>query len=379
MFFFCNAHAHHLLSGRSVPPRPGASPPTARPPRPVTPGLRPPARPQTAGRAIPPGSHPPGTGGPDPSSGVPGRSSAPPGRTSGAPQRQGPSPSHVAAGTPPPPTKQRPAGSGVGPWSSGRGMLFRAEHRATTAPPGSGVGDDSIPSSLSNLTIGSRSSGGSGELVSGNGANGNGDAAATGRGSMRGARYGRDLLITRPASLQSKAGTSGQPFKCIANYFKVKQRPDWSLVQYRVDFAPEEDRTFVRKVLVKEHAHSIRDGWYIFDGTMMYTSGNIDGSDTVQFTSTRKDDGQAIQISIRKVGVVPPSSQSYFQFFNIMIRKVMEKLDLQLLGRNYYDSKAGIKLPEWKLELWMGYVTSMRQHENDVLLCCEIGKVQEFI
>lgn len=62
-------------------------------------------------------------------------------------------------------------------------------------------------------------------------------------------------------------------------------------------------------------------------------------------------------------------TDGYFvQFFNIMLRKCMEGLDLQLLGRNYFDPKACVKLDEWKLELWPGYVTSIRQHEKEVRL-----------
>lgn len=31
-----------------------------------------------------------------------------------------------------------------------------------------------------------------------------------------------------------------------------------------------------------------------------------------------------------------------------------------------------VVLPEFKLELWPGYVTSIRQHECDILMCAEI-------
>lgn len=54
------------------------------------------------------------------------------------------------------------------------------------------------------------------------------------------------------------------------NYFKLLKATDWAIHQYRVDFAPEEDRTAVRKGLLKLHYKSI--GPYIFDGTVMYTS-----------------------------------------------------------------------------------------------------------
>lgn len=55
-----------------------------------------------------------------------------------------------------------------------------------------------------------------------------------------------------------------------ANYFKLLKATDWAIHQYRVDFAPEEDRTAVRKGLLRLHQKSI--GAYIFDGTVMYTS-----------------------------------------------------------------------------------------------------------
>lgn len=45
---------------------------------------------------------------------------------------------------------------------------------------------------------------------------------------------------------------------------------DWALYQYHIDFSPEEDRTAVRKGLLRVHQKSI--GAYIFDGTLMYTS-----------------------------------------------------------------------------------------------------------
>ena len=39
------------------------------------------------------------------------------------------------------------------------------------------------------------------------------------------------------------------------------------------------------------------------------------------------------------VGEVDPQSSSYIQFMNIMLRGVLEKLNLDRIGRNFYDSK----------------------------------------
>jgi aubergine-like protein len=65
-------------------------------------------------------------------------------------------------------------------------------------------------------------------------------------------------------------GTSGRTVMLKANYFRLETHTDWCLYQYRVDFAPEEDRTRVRKALLRNHQAVL--GSYIFDGTVMYTS-----------------------------------------------------------------------------------------------------------
>merc|ERR1719402_1261582 len=46
---------------------------------------------------------------------------------------------------------------------------------------------------------------------------------------------------------------------------------------------------------------------------------------------------------------------------------------MKLVGRNYYDPTAKVELKQFKLELWPGYETSIRQHEDEVLLCCEVS------
>merc|ERR1712227_1088238 len=51
----------------------------------------------------------------------------------------------------------------------------------------------------------------------------------------------------------------------------------------------------------------------------------------------------------------------------------MEKMQLELIRRNYFDPKAAVVLNQHKLEIWPGYVTSIRQHEDQILLCCEIS------
>ncbi|XP_057321204.1 piwi-like protein Siwi isoform X2 [Microplitis mediator] len=206
---------------------------------------------------------------------------------------------------------------------------------------------------------------------------GGGDAASAnaGRGAMRGRRIiNPDILNSRPSHVKlSKKGTGGNPAKLQANFFKILSAPDWCLLLYRVDFAPEEDRTMVRKGLVRLHREQL--GVYVFDGTLLYTVSRYHGvtkTDAMELFSERVGDNTKIKISIRLVGEIAKGDPHYPQFFNLISRKGLEYLRLQLVGRNYFDANARVEIPEYRFQLWPGYQTSIRQHERDVLMGCEI-------
>ncbi|XP_050457731.1 piwi-like protein Siwi [Cataglyphis hispanica] len=205
---------------------------------------------------------------------------------------------------------------------------------------------------------------------SGDAASGPAPVVSGGRGCARGKRIlPADIFVTKPSHIKEKKGTSGRGVMLQTNYFKLLKATDWAIHQYHVDFAPEEDRTAVRKGLLKLHHKRI--GPYIFDGTVMYTSHRLPEEKLI-LTSTRQSDEQHITITVRLVGDMLVGDIHYIQFFNIIMRKCYEFMQLKLVGRNYFDPESRITLPEYQLELWPGYVTSIRQHEHDILMCAEI-------
>ncbi|KAG5317323.1 AUB protein, partial [Pseudoatta argentina] len=246
--------------------------------------------------------------------------------------------------------------------STGRGLIQRIGEKGDSATIGQ------IGRGLEKLSI-QPTAGGSGDAGAAAGA-GAVAIVASGRGAARGKRIlPADIFVTKPSHVENKKGTSGTHKVIKVNYFKVLKATDWTLYQYRVDFSPEEDRTMVRKALLKVHQKNI--GAYIFDGTVMYTSCRL--SDRMVFTSTRQSDEQHITITVRLVGDMLVGDPHYIQFFNILVRKCYENLKLKLVGRHYFDTGSKIILPEHKLELWPGYVSSIRQHERDILMCVEIS------
>ena len=62
----------------------------------------------------------------------------------------------------------------------------------------------------------------------------------------------------------------------------------------------------------------------------------------LELISIRKSDETPIRITVRLVGDLMQGDSHYLQFFNILLRKCLGHLDLQLVGRNFYDAKAKV-------------------------------------
>lgn len=188
-----------------------------------------------------------------------------------------------------------------------------------------------------------------------------------GRGSNRGRRdRPSDVLRTRPDHVESKKGNTGDRIPLVTNYFTMKCKTDWRLRHYTVEYAPnDEDRTWMRRKLLEQHSAQL--GANLFDGASLFTPARLmaPGGQLV-LTSQREDDGKMFTLTVRLVQELYYTDGHFVQFFNILMRRCLQGLELQELGRNYFDPKACIKLNDWKLELWPGYVTSIRQHEKEV-------------
>lgn len=110
-------------------------------------------------------------------------------------------------------------------------------------------------------------------------------------------------------------------------------------------------------------------------GAMLYT---INAPLQVQFPATYPGEhkGVAFRVTVKEPAAGPrieTSESSVLQVFNTTLRAAMGALNLKLVARGLYDDRAAIRLPDLRLSLWPGYITSLRRHENDFLVCCEIS------
>lgn len=146
---------------------------------------------------------------------------------------------------------------------------------------------------------------------------------------------------TRPANLNTKKGTSGQPITLQTNFFRLLKTPAWSLYQYRVDFTPEVIHSGFRSSLIAQQRENFGCG-YLFDGTLLYLSKKLNATDDkiVFHSKSRENDNYAVELKF--ITVVSMKTSASLQILNLILRKAMQGLKLQLVARNYYDAAAKV-------------------------------------
>lgn len=206
-----------------------------------------------------------------------------------------------------------------------------------------------------------------------------------------------DQPVTRPTNLSDKRGEADGDMvvKLKANFFKFQQKRRVSINVYRLDFTPTTEIFGLRRFLVSQHRETF-GGFYVYDGSnQLYLMTPLQ-SDPTTLQSTSRDE-QNFTLTLKNPREIQYTEAMFLQVYNLVVRNAMRELNLQLVGRNLYDANAAvsiirttsviercfsshsimcyfqIRVQQHRLEIWPGYINSVRQHEQDLLLCCEIS------
>lgn len=176
---------------------------------------------------------------------------------------------------------------------------------------------------------------------------------------------------TRPEHIDAntKKGTQGTQMQLETNYFKLRFKPGMKFRQYRVDFQPDVEDIRIRKALIYQNNEKL--GAYIYDGqNLVYVTRQLE---TTEFLNETRE-GTKHKVIFKDVNVeIEFTTAMGVMVLNTILRRSMDGLKLQLVNRNLFDPKNPIDFRDFKLQLWPGYITSIRQMEDDVLICCEIS------
>ncbi|NXL28210.1 PIWL1 protein, partial [Glaucidium brasilianum] len=169
---------------------------------------------------------------------------------------------------------------------------------------------------------------------------------------------------------ESKTGSSGSMIKLTANYFRLTSRPQWALYQYHVDYSPEMEARRLRSALLFQHEELIGKT-RAFDGLILFLPKRL-GNKVTEVTS-RTRNGEDVKITITLTNELPPTSPTCLQFYNIIFRRLLKMLNLQQIGRNYYNPSDPIIIPNHRLMVWPGFTTSILQYEESIMLCTDVS------
>ncbi|NXX19423.1 PIWL1 protein, partial [Podargus strigoides] len=169
---------------------------------------------------------------------------------------------------------------------------------------------------------------------------------------------------------ESKTGSSGTMIKLTANYFRLTSRPQWALYQYHVGYNPEMESRRLRSALLFQHDKLIGKT-RAFDGSILFLPKKLQNKVTEVCSRTRN--GEDVKITITLTNELPPTSPTCLQFYNIIFRRLLKILNLQQIGRNFYNPKDPISIPNHRLVVWPGFTSSILQYEEDIMLCVDVS------
>ncbi|PRD22810.1 UNVERIFIED_CONTAM: Piwi-like protein [Trichonephila clavipes] len=169
-------------------------------------------------------------------------------------------------------------------------------------------------------------------------------------------------------SIKKQTGTSGVPTSLEVNYVHLKTFEGKGIYEYHVGFVPSVDSKnmkfrLMNDPVVKEVTGSVK----MFDGSKMYLP--IKLSSPLNIKLELPTDKSTVTVTIRLVKTCAPSD--CIHLYNLLFRKLMHILRLTQVGRNFYNSKGGIPIPQHKLEVWPGYITAVQEYEGGVMLNCD--------
>ncbi|KAB5567837.1 hypothetical protein PHYPO_G00237430 [Pangasianodon hypophthalmus] len=156
---------------------------------------------------------------------------------------------------------------------------------------------------------------------------------------------------------ESKTGLSGSPIELRANYIRLLSRPQWVLYQYHVDFKPPMESRRLRAALLFNH-EDLLGKTKTFDGTILFLPHRLHNTETVLWSESRF--GEKVQITVTLTNELPPSSPVCLQFYNIIFRRILKILNMQQIGRHYYNPEDPLNIPQHS-ETVLDFMASLRQ------------------
>lgn len=237
---------------------------------------------------------------------------------------------------------------------------------ASPSPPSVGLGDSEVSSSSGPM--------GTSRISQKYGISA-GDAGCTFK--ERGGKLRRDFVDLAVCTREKmahvrncKKGSSGIPVKLVTNLFNLDLPQDWQLYQYHVTYNPDIESRRLRIALLYNH-RELSNKAKAFDGAILFLSQKLEDKVTELSSETRR--GETVKMTITLTRELPASSPVCIQVFNIIFKKILKRLSMYQIGRNFYKPSDPVEIPQHKLSLWPGFAVSVSYFESQLLFSADVS------
>lgn len=122
--------------------------------------------------------------------------------------------------------------------------------------------------------------------------------------------------------------------------------------------------------LLNEHK-DILGGTKTFDGVTLYLPIQLKDKITHLQSINQFDNNKKIDIKIIYKRKKP--LRECIHLYNVLFDRIMKILKFVRFDRKQYDPTSPKIIPQYKLEVWPGYVTAVDEYEDGIMLCCDVS------
>lgn len=166
---------------------------------------------------------------------------------------------------------------------------------------------------------------------------------------------------------RSFIGQSGKSVPASANYIRLKLEPGRGVFEYEVRFDPMVDAKSARYKMLSQVIVQYSKS-KTFDGHKLYLPLHV--FDRQHFLVPHPYDDSEINMTI--VYKKQMRMDECIHLYNVLFKRIMHILTFKRVGRQFFDNKRPIPIPQHKLEIWPGYVTAVNEFSGGIMLCLDV-------
>jgi aubergine len=166
-----------------------------------------------------------------------------------------------------------------------------------------------------------------------------------------------------------KHGKAGRAIDVACNYIRLKFDPDTGYFEYEVQFDPPMDSQSLRGKYLGKVLSQLGVAARTFDGQTLYLPVKLPDKVTVCQTTQHDETPLTIRIIFKK----QKRMMDGMHLYNVLFNRIMRLLHYVQFNRKMFDPTAPKFIPQYKLEIWPGYVTAVDEYEGGVMLCLDVS------